>query len=351
MNIYIVTKQDDEGMRLWVYFFLRSALALVARLTDVEAWKEESKPSPWKREQVGKNTVWRTRLGRTVELIPVGLNFRDWSFKRWIKQYFSWQNLNTKGREEVKGSILGHGRAWLRPKNHFSKNARSLALELEWSLKPSLSNLVKFSVDFFSGDSQNDVMVQWTLFGCSFYLSFENALPLKWAANHSWDHGTGFYISEGSLRFELWYSGNDCFYCDGYGTHPKRWTGWHKHIFLREFFLGKHSVEWRELKTDTRLLSMPEKSYEVKITLKERVDSWARWPFKRRMVTSEAEVEGGVPVPGKGENSYDCGQDAIYSQYCAAKTFDEALSSLYASAMRSRERYGGKNWKPENIAA
>jgi hypothetical protein len=69
------------------------------------------------------------------------------------------------------------------------------------------------------------------------------------------------------------------------------------------------------------------------------------------MRRANLDIERGVPTPGKGENSWDCGQDATYGLTCPASTVEEALASLRASVMRDRERYGGKDWKPEAVAA
>jgi len=88
----------------------------------------------------------------------------------------------------------------------------------------------------------------------------------------------------------------------------------------------------------------------------QEIRTWVRtrFPFlKKTRRDVGLNIENGIPVPGKGENSYDCGEDAIYST--GASTSDltrswddltqEAIANLLESVRRTRLRYGGANWK------
>lgn len=57
-----------------------------------------------------------------------------------------------------------------------------------------------------------------------------------------------------------------------------------------------------------------------------------------------------VPFPGKGENSWDCGEDAIMGAGADEPTPEAAVASVVKSALRNRRRYGGEGWKPEKPA-
>jgi hypothetical protein len=350
MKLYLVSKTDHDGNRLWVYFFLRSALALITRLTEVTAWKEESRPSPWKCEQAGDNTVWRLPDGRSVELIPIKLLFRDWSLKRWFRARCHWQNLNTReveNREVSRGSILRNGRAWFHTKGHH----RDL-LSVEWStFKRSHLHL---SLDVFTGDNERAVMLAFGTYFLNLYLTFENVIPRRWAKNHNWSHDTGLSWMEGSLRLELYHSGNDCYYCDGYAEHPKRWTGWSRYIDFRDLFMGRNDYQSEVIETHAAVVTMPEASYPATVTINKATWTRRRWPFRLFpcvRVDSHIEVPGGVPVPGKGENSYDCDDDAIISTGSSVPTVAAAVAQITKSALETRERYGGKNWRPEKMVA
>lgn len=58
-------------------------------------------------------------------------------------------------------------------------------------------------------------------------------------------------------------------------------------------------------------------------------------------------MEEPVPVPGKGENDWDCGDDAIHGSTFAATTIPEAIGKMVGSAMRTRERYASLDWRPK----
>jgi hypothetical protein len=57
-----------------------------------------------------------------------------------------------------------------------------------------------------------------------------------------------------------------------------------------------------------------------------------------------------IPHPGKGENSYDCEDDATYSLTTEARNEAEAIGAMVATVMRSRQKYGGLNWQPKQVS-
>ena len=56
--------------------------------------------------------------------------------------------------------------------------------------------------------------------------------------------------------------------------------------------------------------------------------------------------EQGLPIPGKGENSWDCGDDAYYSIGTPAATAMEAVEYAADRVLETRRRYGGSSWAP-----
>lgn len=73
---------------------------------------------------------------------------------------------------------------------------------------------------------------------------------------------------------------------------------------------------------------------------------WPWWPLKVTHRTADIELLYPIPLPGKGENPWDCGDDATFSMSTAATTVDEAIAKLVASVERDRKRHGGAHWKP-----
>lgn len=248
-----------------------------------------------------------------------------------------WQNLNEKGREEVTGSIVRAGRAWL----YLDGESRN-SLNVEWKLWSK-----SLSVQLGLADYDHAISAHVCLYLFSLYVTLDWFRAERWLRQmtkrkgEQFGNGRTIGISwfDERLSVDLW---NDPM--EWQSSDPK-W--WHFSIAPADILLGKRKYSERPLSVDTRFLTLPERSYPVEIKLKEAMWKRARWPFPAKIVRAEMNVVGGVPVPGKGENSWDCGEDATFGITCPANTFDEALSAYYSSVMRSRERHGGKNWLPE----
>jgi hypothetical protein len=100
------------------------------------------------------------------------------------------------------------------------------------------------------------------------------------------------------------------------------------------------------------VVPMPEGRYEARVermTVTVRRRRWP-WPLERWTRFTFEEFRGGplpfaegkaIPYPGKGENAWDCGMDGCFGFSAAAgKDLPEAVGSLVASVLSSRERRG-----------
>lgn len=104
-------------------------------------------------------------------------------------------------------------------------------------------------------------------------------------------------------------------------------------------------VERREVQ-----VPMPERTYVAQATRsKVTTRGTPHWPFSRPTITTVTLDFGKtpVPVPGKGENSWDCGEDAVYSTSGAHNTIEKSIGAFVASTLETRKRRGGPNWRPE----
>lgn len=239
-----------------------------------------------------------------------------------------WQNLNEDRRGRVKGSILRHGRMWIK--------LFGLNWHWEWTLlgKPSCG----IGITFFSNDTEISWMLQ-VPFLFSFYGGVNGVIPKKWQPT-AWDSGrdTSIRIFDWKIWIHFWQN-------DMCWSSKDDW--WHSvTIDPVRILLGrdKHSKELLD-EADVQF-ALPERIYKVNIKLFESQWKRPRW-FVRKLLTAEITPEPPIPVPGKGENSWDCGQDATHALYCPASNFSEAMAELYKTVLRSRERHGGLNWKPE----
>jgi hypothetical protein len=64
-----------------------------------------------------------------------------------------------------------------------------------------------------------------------------------------------------------------------------------------------------------------------------------RWYWPDRVRNSVwLEIPGAIPHSGKGENSWDCGDDGLYG--CGGDTAEDAIAHAVRSVLRARRRYG-----------
>lgn len=96
------------------------------------------------------------------------------------------------------------------------------------------------------------------------------------------------------------------------------------------------------------VVAMPEGNYAATATVTREVRGRKRWkPGQSTIVSTWVEIPNGVPFPGKGENSWDCDDDAIYGSGESGESIGAACGKVSASVMRYRERYGsGASWVP-----
>lgn len=84
----------------------------------------------------------------------------------------------------------------------------------------------------------------------------------------------------------------------------------------------------------------PEGQYTL--TLQREVRTWTRsrwpWPYWRKSVNITVEKPPGFQ--GKGENSYDCGPDAIYGTSSEGHSFEDAVATYVKAVLRERAKRG-----------
>lgn len=280
------------------------------------------------------------------------------SIKRWLYQHgVRWhaQNLDRDGR----GSMWKEGRAWL---NVFAGDGETghgyrelVEIHPEWHLgRPSHIGL---GLEIGGGDSDREVKLHVGLPLATFWLHVDG-LPRAWAHrilpgrpySYTDHHGVTHHtkITEArevrldwhsnALWWSLWHSTME------WRSDTPRWR--HGSFHPIDVLLGRHHYSHSALKTVETLIPMPEASYPATVTLQELTWSRPRWPFKVRRASAQIDIPGGIPVPGKGENSWDCGEDAILSMGADGHSLANAVAAVVKSATETRIRYGGADWRP-----
>jgi hypothetical protein len=248
-----------------------------------------------------------------------------------------WQNLNEHG------SGWREGRAWLRLWPSARGYPSNATVRFEWSHFKRLTFSLKVTL---AGGDGDDLGLHIALFGISWWLTFQGFLPYGWLPRdrYLWGIETGFDLSGDFLRLYL-------FYGDANSMGKDR--GWYRCAHLLDLLLGRAKYQAGAPEVTSVLIPMPERAYRATVSLQN--DSWKSplW-FRRIIRRAHIEMEPGeqIPVPGKGENSWDCGEDAIYGFTTPARDVAAAIAAVCESALRDRARYGGGvNWVPKALGA
>ena len=109
--------------------------------------------------------------------------------------------------------------------------------------------------------------------------------------------------------------------------------------FLLDVFLGRAKYSAVELEKVETSIPMPERSYPCTVTMQRAEWRRPRWPFVRRVLRAEVEIPGGVPHPGKGTESYNCGDDGLYGLTAPAQSVEDAIGMCVANVLDKRRRY------------
>lgn len=239
-----------------------------------------------------------------------------------------WSNENEDRVTRTKGAPY-RGRAWL--------YAFGFTLGFEWNLW-SRSCGISANIDG-SGGGDHDVTLGVRLPPVAMWLSLSGAfrrLPrfdAWWTARYRYGSRTvEASIHDAIVWWRMW-------------TDPNEWHSktprWREGNFKPlDVILGRERYREQTLSEHDVLIPMPEGGYPAKVAL--RLDTWARprW-FAKSLLRASVDVPIGVPHQGKGENSYDCGEDALFGWGGPCATLEGAIASTVESVLKSRRRYDG----------
>lgn len=119
----------------------------------------------------------------------------------------------------------------------------------------------------------------------------------------------------------------------------------------KRWLCGKQVVDSQVAETRGATVLMPERAYSATVEIKQVTHSWPRFKRKRQFIFAKIAVPGGIPEPGKGENSWDCDDDATFALSCRIPdnvSWDEigdyVVAEITNSVTKRRLRYGGQGW-------
>lgn len=256
------------------------------------------------------------------------------------KARFHSQNLN----EDKKGNVKGwpvEGRWWLYYKgktiHHFS-----------WHLWTHFCG-ASIKSDHEDGDLGFHVSIPPVAFWWTLPIPIQKMLDTSFWAN--WNERTGGY--RGSHRYTAfslfdisihdWSIHWDLLKFDwGWSREMPKWMD--GHLNLQDFFLGRSKYTSEVLETQEVLIPMPEGSYPATVKIERCVWKRPRW-FAKVREDARVDIPWGIPHEGKGENSWDCGEDRLYGCGSSSTRISKIIGDTVASALRGREKYNSKGVK------
>lgn len=169
--------------------------------------------------------------------------------------------------------------------------------------------------------------------GCCLYLRWFG-FYLQWSPSDDFcDRG----------RWEIsWHGG--CLWLEHPWVRQDGWCRddpwWRKQCVLHvvDWLIGRDRCETTKGQPVEVFVPMPEGCYRAIATPETYV--WRRRfyvPLRRRDDV-RLDIPGGIPFSGKGENSWDCGDDGLFG--CGGDTIEDAIAQAVKSVLRARRRYG-----------
>jgi hypothetical protein len=177
----------------------------------------------------------------------------------------------------------------------------------------------------------------------------------SWPLFGKWPcRATGISAHDGALWLQLAYRTDAWEKPRGGWRQRLRWR-WRQGLSWRldplNLLCGKAQYRPGTPELHQATLPLPEGNYKVNVEL--RTDSWRRprAPWTSRLRRAHMTLPTPIPIPGKGENSWDCGEDSICSLTCPAPDVCTAVTELFTSVLRRRYRHGtrsggGTDWRP-----
>lgn len=242
------------------------------------------------------------------------------------------------------------GSAW-RAGRWFLYGSRRPLLKAEWSWFSSL-NWLEASLRIGGEDGMVTLclLLPWLL-----YFSAGFAVPRSWL---SW-----WMVDDRVFAMKFGYVGavvttvialnehaDDCGMLDYYRAQkPRRytmlqlWRGWEIALRLRplDWIFGRPKRDKGVVEVRDVTIELDGKKHAAQWTLERWATTRARWPWEYGVrLASWLKVENPPRFAGKGENSWDCGDDAIYGMGSPKTDPGAVIGEYVGRVLEYRERYG-----------
>lgn len=213
--------------------------------------------------------------------------------------------VRTQNLSDGRLPLWRHGRAWL------------AGLAIEWTLP---GRRLGFSVGLSGFSLQLPLVAEVFVTLRRYYDSDRRELSIYWLDGCLWISHP--FERDGGMewrRSDPWWRGVIC-------------------LHVVDWILGRTRYESTKGERFQVAVPMPEGCY-LALATPERGVWRRRWYVPARVRESVwLEIPGGIPHSGKGENSWDCGDDGLCG--IGGENVEDAIANAVRSSLKSRRRYG-----------
>lgn len=222
-----------------------------------------------------------------------------------------------------------------------------IGLHVEWNLASRMRWPLGLKIDL--GGEHRGIAAAFHVWRVYLYGAIENVLPRRltrwlWQKFHISEEIRVVAIDLGStVRWQLWLDGMQ-------GTKPgtyDRAPAWRDfHLDLVDLVLGRPVFEERVIREGIDVVvPLPERSYPAKAKLTTATWKRPRWPFTTTRDSVWLDVGApGLPFAGKGENSWDLGDDGFYGIGSEGHSIPKAIGHAVTATLERRKQYGDPSW-------
>lgn len=108
---------------------------------------------------------------------------------------------------------------------------------------------------------------------------------------------------------------------------------------IKDFFLGRTKISEKIIEEKDVKIPMPEKEYDANVQIVKVIHKRKFLPIPFSFIRARVEIPGGIPHPGKGTCSWNCGEDRTYSYSLTAYSVTEAVCKVVSDITRIRMTY------------
>lgn len=227
----------------------------------------------------------------------------------------------------------------------------------EWHWFTLRNRTLGTSLTLFDDDGEDGTTFSFKIpWLCNLYVSTEGYLKprtdiqggVKFGAEYHFDHSQLGILSLSWNHAESW---------------GDRVQGWSKWLDMADVVFGRDVVAKEIVRQEPGKFWMKwqgeREEYEVNLKI-ERM-KWTRprdWfgLLNRDRLIIDFDIPAGIPEPGKGENSWDCEDDAVFGvsrsvNDASDAEIDRAWHEVVQQINKTRESRGGASWRPKKSEA